>query len=1049
MAGPNLPSTIVGRGNQRARSNNEDGMSTSATAERVSRGWTLLGLAMICWIAVPSFYPLLGQTPLAGMYHRSWTVRDGVPNGINGAVQGKDGFLWFTTDDGLYRFDGVAFERYQPPAGRSLLADRMYLILVAHDGSLWITYASGGVTRIEGDQITNFTEMDGLHSGQHPEMAEDNDGRMWIVGAGGLQYIQDNHVISFVDGNGFGKRAEGSFTVDRDGNLWLPSRSGEGLRVLGRGAKDFIAGFKGMSFDGCDLAAGPGILCWSGMKSIMSFSMSHSTIISHTLMKPSSHPYDAYGTRDGAIWVGTEKDGIQRFTGFSQLASPRSVPKVEMFGRGEGLSDRWAYIVLEDKEGSVWVVTNRGLDQFRSVPFQEVPINYPKITLPASRSLPRLLIGTDRLAEVIQGTVTYLSQKFNLSDAKCVYQADDGTVWVGATRGLWHFQNGQLHAVPLPGSLNGISRNVQTVIEDSSHELWASIGSNGLYRLDKHGWSRRGGLAGLPDTMAQVALRDLRGDLWFGFRKNTLATISSGQVTLFGSSHGLNIGDVRVLAERNGSLWLGGDYGIEVFNHGKFRPFMFSDEQRIRGVSGLVFLSNGDLWINSGSGVFQIAHDEISGWDRNAEYPVKWKLFDYLDGLNGIPGMLSGNPTAAVAADGMLYLTTGSPLQRIDALHIPSNHVAPPVWITTIRTTEGSKSMASNVRLGPATRGLEISYTATSLLIPERVRFRYQLVGYDKDWIDAGTRRQALYPKVPAGTYTFRVVACNNSGLWSPSGASVNLTVEPTWLETIWFKIAVAASLGALLYLGFVLRMRTMKRSLTERLTERFSERERIARDLHDTLFQGVEGGLLHINAVTSRIPMEPAAKDKLNGAFDEVNQVMASARSLIFDQSTPARSLDFEETIVAYGQQVGLLSVSRFSVANLGKKRELQPAVSEEVLKIIKESLSNAFRHANAKQIEVQILYSSNALEICICDDGVGIDPIIMEEGGKRGHWGLSSMRQRAVKIGGQVKVSRRPVGGTEVRIKIPASRAFRSRTVEFLAKLLVRNSNTTGTTA
>jgi signal transduction histidine kinase len=463
----------------------------------------------------------------------------------------------------------------------------------------------------------------------------------------------------------------------------------------------------------------------------------------------------------------------------------------------------------------------------------------------------------------------------------------------------------------------------------------------------------------------------------------------------------------------------------------------------------LVFLSNGDLWINSSSGVFQITHEEVTQWDHNAEYHLQSRLFDYLDGLNGIPELFSGNPTAAVASDGKLYVTPALTLQRIDPLHIPRNPVAPQVWIMKVSAVEGVKPLSDHIRLQPDTRGLEIKYTATSLLIPERVRFRYQLVGYDKDWIDAGKRRQAFYPRVPAGTYTFRVTACNDSGVWSSSGTSVTLTVAPTWIETIWFKLGVAVSIAALLYLGFLLRMRQIKRRLTQRLIERFAERERIARDLHDTLFQGVEGGLLHINAVTSRLALEPAAKNQLHGAFHELNQVMASARNLIFEQAKPAESLEFEEIIAAYGDQAGLLSESRFGVTTSGKKRWLRPTVREELLKIIKESLSNAFRHANAKEIEIQIAYTSSALEICISDDGVGIDPMIMEEGGKRGHWGLSSMRQRAVEIDGQLKILRRPAGGTEVRIKIPASRAFRSRTLELAAKWLHGNMDVPDTTA
>jgi signal transduction histidine kinase len=323
------------------------------------------------------------------------------------------------------------------------------------------------------------------------------------------------------------------------------------------------------------------------------------------------------------------------------------------------------------------------------------------------------------------------------------------------------------------------------------------------------------------------------------------------------------------------------------------------------------------------------------------------------------------------------------------------------------------------VTLLKGARDLQIDYTALSLSIPERVYFRYKLDGYDRGWHDAGTRRQAFYSHLPPGHYTFHVIACNNDDLWNEIGASVSIFLPPTFLQSWYFKALLAVFFLGLTWLIYLLRVNYETAKLKERIQERLSERERIARELHDTLFQSVEGSLLHLNAVTSRLPVDQQVKDQLQQAYGEVDRVMGQARSLVFDLRQPVDSQDLAPTTTLFAEEVGGLSDVQVKVRVLGKRMPLKPPVHDEVLKIVKECIWNAFRHAQAQHIAVAINYSSQFFEVSVKDDGVGIDAAILERGGREGHWGLPGIRERAKALKALLLIQNQKEGGAEIILR------------------------------
>jgi signal transduction histidine kinase len=761
--------------------------------------------------------------------------------------------------------------------------------------------------------------------------------------------------------------------------------------------------------------------------------------------------YNAHEDPLGNLWIQQTAHGLERFTR-SSSQTPGGTVGIYVES-AKAISGETISGVIDDQEGSIWSWNADGLNQLRNIPFTTVELSKTtgRMALTAGDNSQPILVAADQLYDLGSGQAKPLTKPLHAKGAppfhnivRCLNRRQDRSVWIETEDSLLKYWRGKLEAQAL-SLVPGVSRySIHTITEDDQERLWISVVRQGLFRFHGTVWQKMSGHNGLPDDQAVSAFRDHDGKAWFGWLDGRIARITGDHAQIMGRQEGLDIGAVKAFTESGGRFWVAGDQGVAVRDGSRFRTIIPAAGQQFLGVTGLAVSPDQSLWINGSNGVFRVSKEELARNEAEPSYAVAFQRFDYLDGVVGLPSPIVGLSSLVSSADGGLYVATRNNLQWIDTAHIPHNSIAPSVLVTSVRVgNQDFVRPGTPIRLQPNAANVQISYSASSLLIPERVRFRYQLVGYDKDWVDAGTRHQAFYTKLPAGKYTFLVIACNDSGVWSPSGASVVLTVLPTLIETFWFRLCISLTMAAILYLGFILRMRSLQRSLEERLQERFFERERIARDLHDTLFQGVEGGLLHINAVISRLTMESEAKEKLRVAFSDINEVMASSRNLIFNQTKSSEPIEFEQMIQGYGEQIGVLSEIRFKVSVSGRKREIKPQICEELLKIVKESVSNAFRHANARQIQVQIVYSRSALEVFICDDGVGIDPMILEVGGRQGHGGLPGMRQRAASIGAQFWLSPRERGGTEIRIRVTGNVAFCSQVLCRIARWLGRGKN------
>jgi signal transduction histidine kinase/ligand-binding sensor domain-containing protein len=991
-------------------------------------GSLYLAVALLFTSAPPATH---GQS-LHQLYHRSWTVRDGAPGSVTTIAQAADGFLWLGTDNGLVRFDGESFEPYHPSSGGDLLSGYISVVTAMPEGGLWIGYQAGGVSFLQNGRITNFTQAEGLPAGSVVQFAKDTQGRVWVATLYGLARLE-GYNWHIVGPNGrYPEEHPDSVFVDSRGTVWANTRVG--LMFLPKGQEKLQVADP-FVFENVDIEEAPNGTVW--------IAASNGSVRAITTR---DGKYKANGTsidvnsdgiyvaKDGALWISTIGKGLLRVPYPDSLVGHHSPSDraVQSFSERDGLTSNFSFKAIGDREGSIWIATTRGIDQFRKSVL--TPVNLPQgaatyIALVADAA-GRLLVGSDRLmrvtdgsAEVIDGAPTHV---------ECAYRDPNGVIWLGGRNGLWHVSGTRFISTALPPGLDLLAHNVQAITMDRAGALWVSFVNSGVFRLNHGMWSRFGSVAELPQVPAIIELTDSAGRIWFGYTANRIALLDGTRVSTFGLSDGLDIGNVISIYDHDGEIWIGGQSGLELFEQGHFRRFQLAGSEPLRGVSGIVLAKNGDLWLNQASGVVHIAADEVAHARKDAHHQARYELLNYLDGLVSSPEQLRPLPTAVESSDGRIYFVTRGSVVWVDPANIARNTLSPPVWIRSVSVDTRLYNDLETLEFPTHAQNIEINYTAPSLLVPQRVRFRYKLDGFDKEWHDAGTRRQAFYSKLPPGTYTFRVTASNNDGLWSEAGASFVFTIPPSFTQSVLFKALCAVAVFGLLWLLYTIRLRQFTAQVKARLYERLAERTRIARELHDTLLQSFQGLLLHFQRARNLLPERLAeAIQTLDTALDGAEQAIVEGRDAIHDLRSPAAKGLVEE-ITSLGEELvaknGNKDAAQFQAVIEGTAQTLNPNVHIEIFRIAREALRNAFSHSQARRIETEVAYSSNLFRLRIRDDGKGMAPDVRNRGERIGHWGLGGMRERAERLGGKLEVWSEPGAGTEVDLRVPASIAYQS---------------------
>ncbi len=996
--------------------------------------WLLIAASTSRWASA--------QTPAQGgqqIIHEFWSFRDGAPQVVESLAQTTDGYLWLGTESGLYRFDGVRFERFQSPFGEQLPATDIACLFAPRTGGLWIGYRIGDpFSFLKSGKLTNFKFS--TTTGTVQGFAEDRRGIVWAGSTHGVwRFDGSKWQQNPYEWNPQLRVAQLGF--DRDGILWVltdrkSTEVGRQLFYLLPDGTEFRKAASNVFVEGFTRDADATVLTThekGPLESGSGLELEDSLPGYPILRKNSEQTVD----RANGIWFVSSYDPLFRH--------PAGAPLTEVIRNASRSNsqefdfDPYRYSRLVDREGGIWIGSVKGIHRFSYSPLMQLqlPESHGWFALaPDDGGAVWISTGTgtgeSTLYHVVDGKVVF--QKQQRGEANFAYRAPDKTFWFAGEGGLWHMVGDRLTKIELPPSLANPdnAQFLQAITQDRSGGMWVAFWNRGIYRFADGVWAENGGRRDLPRQRVYIEFRDHLDRIWFGSRNNLLAVLDGDRVQTFGPSDGVRVGEVTAIYGRGSEIWIGGEFGLQQFDHGRFHSIQALDEDSLRGISGIVETVNGDLWLNGLGGISHIPRQEIAQALKNSAYQVSGERFGRSDGLPGLAPSLRPIPSAIEGTDGRLWFTVNNGVVSLDPAHASKRVAPPPVSIQSISADDRSYRLDSPIVLPPLTSSVQIGYAAISLSGPETIRFRYKLQEIDSDWHDARAPNFVSYRNLAPGSYHFVVSVSDTNGLWSDNTAAAEFTIRPAFYQTNWFRALCAAALLALLWMLYRLRMRQLAHEFDVTLEARVEERTRIARELHDTLLQSFNGLQLRFRTVHALFSKNPnQARTILEEALDDTRQALTEGRKAVQGlRPSPIEAHEMSEAIKTLIEELAS-DPSHTGGAEVrlnveGTPRKKRPLIQDEIYRITSEALRNAFHHAEASRIEVQLSYGEKSFEVRVRDDGKGIDHKFLTDEGPAGHFGLRGMRERAQKIGGQLTVWSAPGSGTELALSVPAVRAY-----------------------
>ena len=975
---------------------------------------------------------------LSQIQHTAWTAQQGAPADIWALAQSPDGFLLLGTGSGLYRFDGVTFERVIPTNQSDLGFRDITALLALPTGELWIGYYAGGVSELKNGVLTSYGQLEGVPSGWITSFARESDGTLWVAAAEGLGRFSAGHWETVSSDWNFRGHGAHWVLLDHQGTLWVAG--GESVAFLPRGAHKFEdTGIR--SEYKSTLALAPDGTVWLAGESISPRPLPpHQPLLTRGESPGRLDPVKRLLVdRDGSIWAtDSQHGGIYRATqGNHDTDAATPHPLNEMFTEAEGLTSDLAVPVLEDQEGNIWVGTNLGLNRFRATRFVR------EWRVPASRTLYALAAAPDGSVWIASHEQLFLAQGSRCdliarlpSPIRSAYGEPSGALWLGTEQGLVELLDSKPISLPLPSPAQPVQyQYVHAMTSDPSHGLWVSVVNRGLLRLDDRRWDLSGSGLHLPDTPPTALWTDDAQRQWLGYGNGTAALRAGESTQVFGPDQGLRVGPIMVIRGSAGEILVGGEWGLARFDGRRFQSLSASRSDAFSGISGIIVRANGHIWLNGNRGVVHMSSDALNDAYDHPLTKMRYDLFDVQDGLPGY-AQQGEDASAVAAADGRLWFATNHGIAWIDPDHLIKNRIPPNVVIRSVLADQHIYQSAAPIELPEGTRSVRIDYTALSLGEPERVLFRYQLEGADDTWRNAGNERSVRYANLRPGHYTFRVIASNSDGVWNEVGATAAFALRPAFYQTFWFLVLVSGAALCILWLLLLARLRQIthreRQRLEQRMEDRLNERTRIARELHDSLLQGFQGLMFRLQAVRELLPRRPeTAAESLDAALQVGDQAIGEGRDAVQNLRSPIiEEGDLATVLGALGAELAVGSEPQatpaYRVIVEGKPRPLNPNVRDDIYRIAREAVRNAYQHANARHIETEVTFGDTNLSVRVRDDGIGVDPTILAGGQRAGHWGLPGMRERSESIGGRLDVWSERNAGTEVELGISAGIAY-----------------------
>lgn len=978
-------------------------------------------------------------------FRTTLSFRQGVPTAVYALAQTSDGFLWLGTATGLYRFDGIQFDRIDAVGKVRLLGDGVTTLLAPGSGGLWIGYKYGGVTFLDGVAIRNYPLESGLPRGTVESLAVDTEGVLWAGTSRGLARFDGKRWSDMTQRLGLPSPYIEQIVADPAGGLWI--NAGDKLALLRRGSsRVHVYRVPADNWFHPDQAG-----------RIWTMSRTPACLYLLDITRDTDPPCRPLPAQSFALWLVDRTESLwvsDTANHMRVLPIPAPADGARTVPAPPSLADR-PFIVfndgepdcaLQDREGNIWFGTATALEQMRVSRLRTHGPFARNVTLGAGNHN-SLWVGTahpdrppgDSFFQLQAGVM--VPYPGGPTDITASYREPTGTLWVGGSRGLWKLDDRKWEAIDTPPELSRAVTQMrmrpQSIARDASGALWLSVVRVGVFALRNSLWQRVL-VPGIPSSEYPVVIyADTDGPVWLGYPQAGIASLTDGVWRLYTEKDGLTVGNVQVVSKVNDDIWVGGDRGMGRIRAGRFEPL--PSLKALGSVTGLLQVKGGDLWLSSSIGAVHIEREELGRLAGNPAQTPRYEIFDFLDGMPGVAPALRPLPSVLQSDDGRIWFEANDNFASIDPTEHIQNTVPPTVIIRSI-TDDGDRHPATaSVALPPNVRNLAIEYTATSLSIPSRVRFKYRLEDFEHTWQDVGTRRAAYYNNLPPGHYVFHVIAANDDGVWNTRGAVVSLMVPPLFYQTVWFRILAVGIAVLVLVAVFIGRVRqvseSQRRRLEQRMEDRLEERTRIARELHDSLLQGFQGLMFRLQAVRQLLPERPGEAARfLESALLAGDQAIVAGRDAVQNlRSATFDDRDLTSSLGALGNElaggIAALSSPEYRVVVEGRPRELTLVVRDDAYRIVRQAVQNAYQHANATLIETEVTFGETDFAIRVRDDGTGLDPQILHVGQRAGHWGLPGMRERSKSLGGRLYVWSEKNAGTEVELRIAARIAYAQR--------------------
>jgi ligand-binding sensor domain-containing protein/signal transduction histidine kinase len=969
---------------------------------RRPRSHWLLFLTLICGAVRPAFAASAGV--LTGHSVTSWTESEAGPLGaVSAIVQDAAGYLWVGTSSGLFRFDGARFVPWEVLGERPLPASPVSALHIGRDGTLWVGLANrAGVARIKGRRL-DLIEAGPLRTIM--AIVEDRDGTIWAVSDPELYRLRektwervpvrpedrnervvnagvspDGHLWAGSPSGLFVTRDAGSsFARQADGWVWSVSHDASG----GRWVTDILRGFR------------------------------RPTEVTNPRTDVEGNGYRVLHDSHGALWVATIGEGLWRVRD-----GDGPLPLIEKATLHSGIFSDSVQSLLEDRDGNLWAGTTVGL--YRLTRQKLTPLTNIGLVNAVDATAHELWAGTSY--GVVRFTRDADSWRGERAEGPPIYSSAvhrdrRGALWVGALTGLYELIDRRLQPVPLPAGMSAVN-----CISSDSRGLWLATGRQ-IVRWDRHRFTPVTLPPDAPGGPICVYV-DARERAWIGFAEAKLLVRSpDGAFSRFGAeTFGTDANTIYNVSETSdGAVWVSTNVGVTKFTAGETITFTRANGLPSDRVWTVFDDDDKNVWLSLDVGVARLHRHEFVKAASDPAYRLRFESFDSGDGLAGAPIL---RVRAGRGFGGTLWFVRGGALTVADSrlLRAWPRSAQSNSRVERATIDDGPVETVPDGVVPAGTRRVEIDYTAISLTQPARLRFRYRLEGFDTDWIQAGTRRTAIYTNLPPRAYRFLVQSGTDQDGWHETPAVWQFSVAPAVYQTSWFYTLGAVTIALAVWGVWRFRVGLVRREYAAVL----AERARLSREIHDTLLQGVVGVSLQLDAMAHVVgTVSHDARDALVRTRRQLQSYIREARRSILDLRSPLlESKSLSEAIRAIGREAATGTPVEFTLAVAGRPRRCSPRLENEMLRIAQEAITNAMRHAHARTIWLDLNYLPDAVALTVTDDGCGITAST-EDASRDAHYGLIVMRERAENLGGRVTVAPLPEGGTRVEAVLPAPAA------------------------